>query len=142
VNHEPVSLLIAWLNTVPGLVSTPSRISSLLAEQTPLPAVAVVNATGGPLADASGLDTVYDWTATIYCIAGRTGAGLDYPDYQAAAQLAAKIVTAARAVAGGAHYVAVSGARLVDAEIIAMTRSVDDAGNAIVTLTVDVRVSD
>jgi len=142
VNHEPVSLLIAWLNTVAGLAATPSRISSLISEQTALPAVAVVNATGGPIADASGLDTVYDWTATIYCVAGRTGAGLDYPDNQAAAQLAGHIVGAARGVAGGAHFVAASGARLVDAEIVAMTRSVDDAGNAIVTLTADVRVAD
>lgn len=142
MNHEPVSLLVGWLNSVAGLSSNPPRVSSLIAEQAALPAVAVVNATGGPLADASGLDTVYDWTATIYCVAGRTGAGLDYPDYQAAAQLAGYIVGAARAVAGGAHYVAASGARLIDAEIIAMTRSVDDAGNAIVTLTVDVRVSD
>lgn len=142
MNHEPVSLLVGWLNSVAGLTSTPPRVSSMISEQAALPAVAVVNATGGPIADASGLDTVYDWTATIYCVAGRTGAGLDYPDYQAAAQLAAHIVTAARAVAGGTHYVTAAGARLVDAEIIAMTRTVDDAGNAIVTLTVDVRVSD
>lgn len=142
MNHEPVSLLVGWLNSVAGLSATPPRVSSLIAEQAALPAVAVVNTTGGPIADASGLDTVYDWTATIYCVAGRTGAGLEYPDYQAAAQLAAHIVGAARAVAGGAHYVTAAGARLIDAEIVAMTRSVDDGGNAIVTLTVDVRVSD
>ena len=142
MNHEPVSLLIGWLNSVSGLAANPPRVSSLVAEQAALPAVAVVNATGGPIADASGLDTVYDWTATIYCIAGRTGVGLDYPDYQTASGLAGHIVAAARVVAGGGHHVAASGAKIIDAEIIAMTRSVDDAGNAIVTLTLDVRVSD
>ena len=142
MNHEPVSLLIAWLKSLDSLSSVSSRIASLLSENTQLPAIAVVNATGGPLADASGIDTVYDWTATIYCVAGMTGVGRDFPDYQAAAALAGHIVEGVRTVAGGEHFVAASGARIVDAEIIAMTRNVDDAGNAIVTLTVDVRVAD
>ena len=138
MNHEPVSFVIGWLRAHPSLSAVSLRISSLLSDTTALPAVAVVNATGGPSADAGGIDTVYDWTVTIYCIAGRTGTGKDYPDYQAAHQVAAAIVGAAR----NASYVSTAGARLVDAEVVAMTRATDDAGNADVTITLDVRIAD
>jgi hypothetical protein len=138
VNHEPVSFVIGWLKAQPSLAGIASRISSLLSESAQLPAVAVVNATGAPVADPGGIDTVYDWTVTIYCIAGRTGVGSDYPDYQAAHQVASNIVTAVRA----SSHVSTSGARLVDAEVVAMTRATDDAGNAVITLTVDLRIAD
>lgn len=138
MNHEPVSFVIGWLKAQPALASVASRISSLLSETAQLPAVAVVNATGGPVADAGGIDTVYDWTVTIYCIAGRTGVGGDYPDYQAAHQVASNVVTAVREAA----HVSSSGAHLVDAEVVAMTRATDDAGNAVITLTIDVRIAD
>lgn len=138
MNHEPVSFVIGWLKSESTLVSVWSRISSLLSSTAALPAVAVVNATGGPVSDSGGMDTVYDWTVTIYCIAGRTGVGSDYPDYQAAHQVAAGVVAAVRS----ASYTAASGARLVDAEVVAMTRATDDAGNAVITLTVDIRVAD
>jgi hypothetical protein len=142
VNHEPVSLLIAWLKSLSALAAVSSRISSQVAFDAELPAIAVVNATGAPVADAGGLDTIYDWTFTVYCVAGKTGVGSDYPDYQAAAQLASTIVDGCRAVASGAHFVTGAGARLVDLEVVAMTRTVDDGGNAIQTLTLDARVSD
>ncbi len=138
MNHEPVSFVIGWLKALPSLSAISTRISSLLADNAVLPAIAVVNATGAPVSDAGGTDTVYDWTVTIYCIAGKTGVGLDYPDYQAAHQIAANIVAAVRAP----QYVSSTGARLVDAEMVAMTRATDDAGNAVVTLTVDVRIAD
>jgi hypothetical protein len=142
VNHEPVSLFIGWLKTLPGLSAVASRIASQVADDTQLPAIAVVNATGAPIADAGGIDTIYDWTFTVYCIAGKTGVGSDYPDYQTAAQLAGAVVDGCRAVAGGDHYATTAGARLIDLEVVAMTRTVDEGGNAIVTLTVDARVSD
>jgi len=138
VNHEPVSFVIGWLKSQLSLVSVWSRISSMLSSTSALPAIAVVNATGGPASDAGGIDTVYDWTVTIYCIAGRTGVGNDYPDYQAAHQIAAGVVSAVRSAA----YSSASGARLVDADVVAMTRATDDAGNAVVTITLDIRVAD
>jgi hypothetical protein len=142
MNHEPVSLLVAWLKSLSGLTSVSTRIASQIADNAPLPAIAVVNATGAPVAAAGGIDTIYDWTFTVYCIAGKTGVGSDFPDYQAAAQLASTIVDGCRDVAGGEHFVTGAGARLVDLEVVAMTRTVDDGGNAIQTLTIDARVAD
>lgn len=137
--HEPVSLVIEWLR--PALAGVTDRVASLLPDGARLPAVAVTNATGAPISTAGGMDTIYDYTLTVYCFGGRTGAGQDFPDYQAAHRCVSPIVSACRSVASGVHW-ADGGAAIVDAEVIAMTRAVDDLGGAIVTVTLAVRIAD
>ncbi len=143
MNHEPVAIVIAWLKSVAGVsASVSNRIASMFNESVVLPAIAVTNARGGPVATAGGIDTVYDWQITVYALAGKTGTGLDYPDYPAASAVAAQIVTAIRAVGAGHHYVSTSGAKIVDAEVFSMTRTENASGDATVILTLDIRVAD
>jgi len=85
VNHEPVSAVIAWLKGSPVNNLVSGRVASLFDESVTLPAIAVTNARGFPVSTAGGMDTVYDWQVTIYALAGKTGRGNDYPDFQAAA---------------------------------------------------------
>jgi hypothetical protein len=139
MTHEPVSLVIEWLR--PALAAVTDRVASLLPDGARLPAVAVTNATGAPISTAGGIDTLYDYTVTVYCFGGRTGAGQGFPDYQAAHSCAALIVSACRSVAAGVHWND-GGASVVDAEVIAITRAVDDLDGAIVTVTLAVRIAD
>lgn len=142
MNHEPVAIVIAWLKSVNAVnASVSGRVASMFDESLVLPAVAVTNARGAPLATAGGIDTVYDWQVTLYALAGKTGTGNDFPDYQAASSIAAKIVTAVRAVSS-TNYISTSGAKIIDAEVFSMTRTENSSGDATVILTLDIRVAD
>lgn len=142
MNHEPVSAVIAWLKGSPVNNLVSGRVASLFDESVTLPAIAVTNARGFPVSTAGGMDTVYDWQVTIYALAGKTGRGNDYPDFQAAATISGEIVQACRTVAGGVHYVLPSGAKIIDAEVFSMARTTDANGDATVVMTVDVRLID
>jgi hypothetical protein len=112
----------------------------MLDARDPMPAVIVQRHTGGPLFDPSGVDTVYDWTVTVYVQAGRTGPGNDLPDTQAAHEIAAAIVEACRS--NVADRFATADAELVNATIATYARGVDENGNARATLTLELRVQE
>jgi hypothetical protein len=141
MNHAAVPLVIAWLTAGP-LGRVTDRIASLLAEDTDFPAVAIPGSTGGPVTDGSGTDTLYDWVLTLYCLGGRTGTGDDYPNWDAAEACQAALVAAVRELAGAPFTDPTSGAVLLDAEIVALTRATDQAGGSLVTATLAVRVAE
>ena len=142
MNHEPVAIVIAWLKSVNAVTASVSgRIASMFAEDALLPAIAVTNSRGAPVATAGGIDTVYDWQITVYALAGKTGRGSDFPDYQTASAVAANIVTAVRTIAT-TNYVSTSGAKIIDAEVFSMTRTENAMGDATVIMTLDIRVAD
>lgn len=142
MTHEPVSLFIAWMKTQPAITALTPRIASTHDADTPLPAVSVPQAVGGPANDASGMDVVYDWTLNVYCIAGKTGLNNAYPDSQLANQIAGTILNAMRSLTFASPYVTPQGAVIVDAAVETLTRGTDDAGNAVVTMTVALRVAE
>ena len=142
MNHEPVSLVVSWLASQASVTALTDRVASQLEDTDVLPAIAVPAAIGGPVIDSSGMDGLYDWTLTAYCIAGRTGPMNRYPDSQLASQVAAAVVQAASDVATGVPYEDESGAVLVNAAVEALTRDTDDAGNAVVVVTLAIRVAD
>lgn len=140
MSHEPVALTVAWLQAT-GVATVAPTITSMLDPRDTLPAVIVARATGGPESNAGGIDTIYDWTLTLYCQAGKTGPGGDLPDTQAAHTLANAVVTAARAIPVTHWAHPTSGALIVDADVITMARATDEAGNARVVITLALRVA-
>lgn len=142
MSHEPVSLLVEWLNDSSVSLAAPT-ITSLLDGSDPRPAVVVSRVTGGPLSDSSGVDTVYDWTFTLYVYAGKTGVG-DYPDHQAAWSVVNAVFDAARVLPWGrfTSVTAAAGSAVIAAEVLSAERGVDEAGNARATLTLAVRTVD
>jgi hypothetical protein len=70
MNHEPISLAVEWLRASITTTVAPT-VTSMLDPRDPLPAVIVARVLGAPLDDATGIDTVYDWTLTVYCRAGQ-----------------------------------------------------------------------
>jgi hypothetical protein len=141
MTHSAVPIAIAWLTAGP-LGRVTDRIASLLPEDVTLPAVAIPTSTGAPVADGSGTDTIYDWVLTLYCLGGRTGPGDDFPNWSAAEACQAALVEAVRELAVTPWTDPTSGATLIDAEIVAMTRATDQAGGALVTVTLAVRVAE
>lgn len=139
MTHEPTAFTVAWLRSaVPtGLAPT---VTSLLDPRDPIPAILVPRYTGGPLNDASGTDTVYDWTMTIYVQAGKTGPGEDLPDSQAAHQVTSAIVGACRDNVDDRFRT--DNAELVNATVQAITRGIDENGNARATVTIDLRIQE
>jgi hypothetical protein len=137
--HEPISLTVAWLQTSP-VAGVAATITSMLDPRDPLPAVIVARVNGGPVSNAGGIDTIYDWTITVYGQAGKTGPGGDYPDTQGAHSLAQALVAACRAVP--TSHVEFDGVRIVDADVITMARAIDEAGNARAVLTIQLRVTE
>ncbi len=146
MTHDPVEVTVAWLRAFGGLSSlatNPERIAATLGADVPRPALYIPNATGAPLADASGLDHIYDWVVTVYAVAGRYGRGNDYPDHPGAMAVARQVVAACRQVADGAAWPdPASGATLLGAEVISLTRDTDAGGNGLVTMTLDVRIAE
>lgn len=139
MTHEPVAFTVAWLRSVLSEQLVPT-VTSMLDPRDSLPAIIVQNVTGGTVVDSSGMDTVYDWTLTVYCHAGKTGPGRDLPDTQAAHQVVAAIVSACRANVTGRFVF--DGVQLVDATMVTMTRGVDENGNARAVMTMDLRVKE
>lgn len=137
--HEPISVTVSWLRDVLDTSMVPT-VTSMLDSRDAIPAVIVQRHTGGPLIDASGLDTAYDWTVTVYVQAGRTGPGNDLPDSQAAHQIAAAIVEACRANVTGRF--ATDDAQIVNVTVLTYARGVDENGNARATLTLQLRIQE
>lgn len=136
MTHEPIAFTVAWLTS---RLDVPT-VTSMLDARDPIPAVIVQRHTGGPLLDPSGVDTVYDWTVTVYVQAGRTGPGNDLPDTQGAHEIAAAIVEACRS--NVADRFATADAELVNGTIVTYARGVDENGNARATLTLQLRVQE
>jgi hypothetical protein len=141
MNHEPISLAVEWLRASITTTVAPT-VTSMLDPRDPLPAVIVARVLGAPLDDATGIDTVYDWTLTVYCRAGKTGPGNDLPDTQTAHQLAAAVVAAARTLPSDRFTNTAGTAQLVSATVLSVTRATDEADNAIATVTLNVRVQE
>lgn len=138
MTHEPVALTVAWLTAA----EVAPLVTSMRDPRDDFPALIVARVTGGPLSDASGIDTVYDWTLTLYCMAGKTGPGYDYPDTQAAHQVVGNVMDAARSVSRGTPFVTEDGVRIIAATVLSAERGVDEAGNARATVTVTIRVAE
>jgi hypothetical protein len=141
MNHEPISLVVEWLRAAVATSVAPT-VTSMLDPRDTLPAVIVARVLGGPLDDATGVDTVYDWTLTVYCRAGKTGPGNDLPDTQTAHLLASAVVAAARALPSSRFTNAAGTAELVSATVLSVTRATDEADNAIATVTLNVRTQE
>lgn len=140
--HSPVAVTVAWLSDDEVLAGATSRVASMLPRDVQLPAVAVARVTGSPVVDGSGVDSLFDWLLTIYCFGGRTGPGDEYPAWEPAESCARGVMHAAGLVSDGQHWQHPSGVTIVDADPVSLTRDVDDAGGAVVTITLAIRVAE
>jgi len=137
--HEPIAVTVSWLRQELNSSLVPT-VTSMLDPRDQIPAVIVQRHTGGPLTDASGVDTAYDWTVTVYVQSGRTGPGNDLPDSQGAHQIAAAIVQACRD--NVSNRFSTENAELVNATVVSYARGVDENGNARATMTLQLRIQE
>jgi hypothetical protein len=78
---------------------------------------------------------VFDWLLTVFCFGGRTCPGDEFPNWDAAEAGAKGVLHASGLVAGGRRWNHPVGVSIVDAEPVSLTRDTDDAGNAVVVVT-------
>lgn len=141
---HPAAVVRAWLLTGPVAEATSSRVSTMFEPAAGLPALHIgqVSTRAGVTAQMN-VDTIESWQVALYVHGGRLAAGSsDLPDELAAWGVVSAIVSACRAL-DGAHYIHISGARLVAAQIVSAVPGVDpDTNEARATVTLDLSVWD